>query len=220
MKKLFMCLAIVLCSFIVMDVNAASEGKDIAITNTIVVTDNFFTKAQYVALSGTNNIANIYGEEHIGDDFCSQPEILNAMRVLGYFIFIAKILIPLIIIGFSVFDMFHAVTGGDDKSLKDSAKKLGIRIIIGISVFLVPTILNTILTAVDLSDDVLSDSHICQTCLLKPQECESGVPSDTNPFDEDVFVPGETYETPVNVDDADNGSEETESSSNDEVVVE
>lgn len=131
---------------------------------------------------------------HVGDNFCSDEHVINAMRVLGYFIFVAKILIPLIIIGFSVFDMYHAVLGGDDKSLKESAKKLAIRFLIGFSVFLIPSILNIILTAVDESDDFLSDSHICQICLLKPQECENGVPSDTDLYDKDIFVPSETYD--------------------------
>lgn len=140
---------------------------------------------------------------YVGDSFCTDEHVINAMRVLGYFIFIAKILIPLIIIGFSVFDMYHAVFGGDDNSLKDSAKKLAIRFLIGFSVFLVPSILNIILTAIDEYDDVLSDSHICQVCLLKPQECENGVPSDTNLYDKDIFVPSETYDTDTDEDDED-----------------
>lgn len=150
---------------------------------------------------------------HIGDSFCTDEHVMNAMRVLGYFIFVAKIFVPLIIIGFSVFDMYHAVTGGDDKSLKDSAKKLGFRFLIGFSVFLVPSLLNIVLTAIDQSDEILSDAHICQTCLLKPQDCENGVPSDTNPYDEDIFVPSETYETTEEASSEDEQSDE-------EIVVE
>lgn len=194
------------------------EGnKESVSTNETAATDNFMTEAAYVAANGENNYQTIYDDDaHIGDNFCSQPEIINAMRVLGYFIFIAKIFVPLIIIGFSVFDMFHAVTGGDEKSLKDSAKKLGIRVLIGITIFLVPTILNVVLTAIDQYNDILSDAYICQTCLLKPQECESGVPSDTNPFDTDVFNTG-NYE---GSEDENNDNESNEEDSDEEIVVE
>lgn len=157
---------------------------------------------------------NVFAAEHIGDNFCSQPEVMNSMRVLGYFIFIAKIFVPLIIIGFSVFDMYHAVLGGDDKSLSASAKKLGIRILIGIAIFLIPSILNTILMATDKYGDIKSDSYVCQTCLLRPQECENGVPSNSDDlFDGDIFVPSETY-------DPDSNPEEEENNSEEEIIVE
>lgn len=132
--------------------------------------------------------------EYVGDNFCSQPEVINVMRVIGYFIFVAKIFVPFIIIGFGTFDLYKGVTGGDEKALKDAAKKFGIRTLIGIVIFLIPTVLNIILTAVEGYSAILEDSHICQTCLLKPSKCENGVPADTNPFDEDVFEPMETYD--------------------------
>ncbi len=132
--------------------------------------------------------------EYIGDDFCSQPEIINIMRVIGYFIFAAKIFVPLIIIGFGTFDLYKGVIGGDEKALKESAKKFGIRVLIGIVIFLVPTIINVVLTAVEGYNDTLDEANICQTCLLKPSSCENGVPADTNPFDEDIFVTTEEAE--------------------------
>lgn len=156
---------------------------------------------------------------HVGDSFCTDKNVMNAMRVLGYFIFIAKIFIPLIIIGFSVFDMYRAITGGDDKSLKESAKRLGIRTLIGFIVFLIPSILNVILTSIDAYDDILSDSYVCQTCLLKPQDCENGVPSDTNLYDKDIFVPSETYD-PDNSKDNANNEENNNDTTDEEIIVE
>lgn len=193
------------------------EKKDSVQTDETAATDNFLTEQAYEEAHGSENYEVVYdGSNHIGDNFCSQPEVMNAMRVLGYFIFIAKIFVPLIIIGFSVFDMYHAVLGGDDKSLSASAKKLGIRILIGISIFLVPSILNIILTATDKYGDIKSDSYVCQTCLLRPQECENGVPSDVDIFDNDIFVPSETYDPTTEEDNDD----ETTSEPDEEIVVE
>ena len=124
---------------------------------------------------------------HIGQNFCSQEDVINVMRVMGYFIFIAKIAIPFIIILFGTFDMYKAVTGGDEKSMSSSAKKLGIRMLIGFSVFLLPTILHLILSTLNDYEAISDDANICLTCLLKPSECENGVPADTNPFDDELF---------------------------------
>ncbi|MCX4249204.1 MAG: hypothetical protein OSJ65_05525 [Bacilli bacterium] len=140
----------------------------------------------------------VYAESgHIGQDFCTQKEVMDALRVTGYFLFVARIFIPFIVIALGTFDMFKAVTGGDEKSLTSSAKKLGIRFLIGFSIFILPTIIHVILSALNDYNAISDDANVCQTCLLKPAECEDGVPSDTNPFDDDLFdktVPEEEEE--------------------------
>lgn len=201
------------------------ENKDTVKTDATAATGNFLTEEAYVAAHGSDNYEIVYdGSNHIGDNFCSQPEVMNAMRVLGYFIFIAKIFVPLIIIGFSVFDMYHAVLGGDEKSMGASAKKLGIRILIGICIFLVPSILNIILTATDKYDDIKSDSYVCQTCLLRPQDCENGIPGNSDDlFNGDIFVPSETYDTDSDAsgeDNSDNSADESTDNSDEEIIVE
>lgn len=134
---------------------------------------------------------------HIGQNFCSQKEVIDTMRVIGYFIFIIKIAVPFAVIFFGTLDMYKAVTGGDEKSLMSSAKKLGIRFLIGFLIFLIPTILHIILSMLNDYQAISDDANICQTCLLKPSECEDGVPSDTNPFDEDLFDKEEPTSTVV-----------------------
>lgn len=124
---------------------------------------------------------------HIGQDFCSQEHILNAARVTGYFVLVMRIAVPFIIIFFGSLDIYKAVFGGDEKALSASAKKFGIRLLIGFSVFIIPTILHVILSALHDYEAISDDANICLTCLLKPGNCEDGIPADTNPFDDDLF---------------------------------
>ncbi|MCH5167237.1 MAG: hypothetical protein J1F35_05015 [Erysipelotrichales bacterium] len=124
---------------------------------------------------------------HIGENFCSQDDVIKAVRVTGYFVLAMRIAVPLIIIIFGTFDIYKAVFGGDEKSLSASAKKFGIRFLIGFSVFLLPSILHIILSTLNSYNAISDDANICQTCLLKPSECEDGIPKDTNPFDDDLF---------------------------------
>ena len=143
---------------------------------------------------------------HIGQNFCSQENVMNTMRVVGYFLLLMRIAIPFIVILFGTFDMYKAVIGGDDKSLSSSAKKLGIRFLIGFSVFLIPSIIHLILSSLNDYDAISDDANICQTCLLKPSKCEDGVPTDTNPFDDDLFT-HDDEETEENENDDDDDEE-------------
>lgn len=134
---------------------------------------------------------------HIGQGFCSQKQVMDGMRVAGYFLFVARIFIPFIVIALGTFDMFKAVTGGDEKSMVSSGKKLGIRALIGLSIFLLPAIIHIILSTLNDYNAISDDANICQTCLLKPSECENGAPSDTNPFDDPIFNHDEDTTTPA-----------------------
>lgn len=125
---------------------------------------------------------------HIGDNFCSEEKIINVFRVIGYFIFIARIFVPFIIIIMGSKDLFHAVLGGDEKAVSQSARKFGIRVLIGLCVFFVPSIIHSILSFISGYNAVLDDIKICQTCLLKPFDCENGVPTSPSPIDENIFV--------------------------------
>ena len=124
--------------------------------------------------------------------------------------YILVLLSAFIVIFLGTFDMFKAVTGGDEKSMVTSGKKLGIRALIGLSIFLVPSIIHIVLSTLNDYNAISDDANVCQTCLLKPSSCEDGVPSDINPFDEDIFD-----HTPVEEE-----NEDEEQSGDEEVVVE
>ena len=118
-------------------------------------------------------------EEHVGDNICQEPNVINALRVVGYFIFIGKIIVPFIIIGYGIFDLSKAVTGGDSDKVAKGVKTIGIRVLIGILIFAVPSIINVIL---DISNNLKEEEtgySMCQTCLLDPWACENGEPVET-----------------------------------------
>lgn len=116
--------------------------------------------------------------EHVGDNFCQEPNVINALRVVGYFIFIGKIVIPFIIIGFGIIDLAKAVTGGDSDKVTKGVKTIGIRVLIGILVFALPSIINVILDVGTNLNDGDTGYGTCQTCLLDPWACENGEPTE------------------------------------------
>lgn len=111
--------------------------------------------------------------EYIGDNVCDDSRVRTALRVVGYFIFIAKMLVPIIIIGFGTFDLYKAVINGGSDSISKQAKTLGMRILVGILIFFVPTIVNLVLGQLTAYRAISSDITGCQTCLLDPFNCNT-----------------------------------------------
>lgn len=111
-------------------------------------------------------------ETYIGDGFCEETNVKNALKSVGYFILIAKLIIPFLIVGFGIFDLVKAVTAGEPSDkINKQLKTLGIRVMIGMLVFALPTIVDAILNGVNGLSGEESDYSKCQTCLLKPFDC-------------------------------------------------
>jgi len=107
--------------------------------------------------------------QHIGDGFCDDAGA--ALRFLGYLILYAKILVPFIIILMGTMDIYKAMTSHKDDELKQQLKNFGKRILIGMIIFFLPTLLNVFLLLFGDSVD-LGDFEGCRICLLTPGDCQ------------------------------------------------
>lgn len=108
--------------------------------------------------------------EHVGDNFCSEPGVLKGIRLVGYLLYIAKFAVPLIIIFFGTLDLFKSIQGGEFKAISKQAKVLGMRCILGLAIFLLPSVINWVLNSVT-SDSTGNSS--CYSCLLQPFSCSA-----------------------------------------------
>ena len=89
---------------------------------------------------------------------------------IGRIIQIAKIFIPIIIIGFGVMDLFKAITGSKDDEIKKSFKSLAMRCVAGVCVFFLPAIVSFIFSLVN--DWNESDYNVCIKCIWNVKSCE------------------------------------------------
>ena len=76
--------------------------------------------------------------------FCTNPYVSRTLKFLGLLIAIAKVLVPVIIIGLGFIDLVKIVISGRMEEAKKQGINIGKRIIIGIGIFIIPTILITI----------------------------------------------------------------------------
>ncbi len=106
---------------------------------------------------------------------CQDSNVLKVLKVIGYIIYIAKIVIPLLLIILGSIDFGKAVLSSDDKAMKDAGGTLLRRFIAAVIIFLLPTILNLLLGLVDNIESFDSDGNFknCTNCIFNPTDDSS-----------------------------------------------
>lgn len=106
-------------------------------------------------------------------NFCTKTSAI--WQFIGYALFALKILIPLIIIILGVIDFSKAVVVSDDKSISKASVTLIQRVILGICVFFIPTIVNLVVGLITDIAQIKDEAEGCYTCLLDPTgtECDN-----------------------------------------------
>lgn len=102
------------------------------------------------------------------DDFAGNCEDLApTLAIGGKLIFVAKILLPLIIIVKSTMDLSKVVISGSNSEIPKQAKKIGISLVAGILIFYIPILINSLFNLINgFEDKRTEDSKICSECIL------------------------------------------------------
>ena len=96
-------------------------------------------------------------------DICNQQATSNILYLVGVVVAVIRIAVPLILIVIGMVDLIKAMTSQDDKQIKSATTLLVKRVVIGVVVFLVPTIVGLLMNVVTaVSDD---DYTACTRCV-------------------------------------------------------
>lgn len=76
------------------------------------------------------------------NNFCNEEGVHKTVKFLGYGLYIVKIMVPILLIIFGSIDFGKAIVSSNQDAIQKTSKILIIRIIIGIVIFLLPTIIN------------------------------------------------------------------------------
>ena len=99
------------------------------------------------------------------DNICLDS--VYTVRVIGYLLFIAKILIPIVIIISSTVPFFDAIVKGNDKDLSGAFMKILKKIGAGLIILLLPTIINALME-IFTKKDYSSSFYVCKECMYEP----------------------------------------------------
>ena len=109
-------------------------------------------------------------------NFCDQNGVQKTFQIIGYLLFVAKIIVPLLLIILGTIDFAKATVSSDDKAPRDAVVALIRRIIIAVIIFFIPTILNFLLSLVNGASEAFNDNGFtgCTDCLFDPfGDCEA-----------------------------------------------
>lgn len=135
-----------------------------------------------------DNLLTVLVEGHVGDNFCAEDNVMKAIRVIGYILLIARVAVPIIIIAMGTLDLYKAVMSGGSDTLVKQGKALLFRVVIGILIFVLPSLINWVITS--LSEDPQGNAQ-CFNCLLDPASCPvGGGGTSTGSEEETTTVPG------------------------------
>jgi fumarate reductase subunit D len=99
--------------------------------------------------------------------FCSQT--VAVWQVVGYFLMMFKIVLPIVLIVIGVITFGKAVVSDDEKEIKKGYISLFKKLIVCVVVFFLPQLVTTIFNvAVDDFKDIKPDYDVCKACITSP----------------------------------------------------
>ncbi len=101
---------------------------------------------------------------------CSK--LKDPLKFIGRIVLVVKILIPIIIIALGIVDFFRAIIGSKDDEIKKSARSLLFRIISGVVIFFIPTIVSVVFSFIDDFAHIKGDFDACQKCIFRVNDCK------------------------------------------------
>ena len=105
-------------------------------------------------------------------EFCTK--MAGPLKFVGIVLWIFKIAIPVIIVVMGMIDLGRAVTASKDDEIKKAMKNLMIRLISGVLIFFIPTIIMFVFRIVTEFNSIEEQTgfNVCEACILKPTSDE------------------------------------------------
>lgn len=113
------------------------------------------------------NTFNVYADEYVAQNFCH--DFSKTLQLLSVFLLIIRLCVPIFIIIVGSIDIYKTVTSGKLDDLKKNLLILGKRLIIGLIVFFIPTILRLVINSFGEDN---ADYQICINCIDNPSNCK------------------------------------------------
>ena len=109
-----------------------------------------------------------------GISFCSDTAIV--WQTVGWFLLVFKVVIPILLIILGMIDLGKAVISSDEKAVSKAANSLLKRVIAGVVIFFIPTIVGAIFKMIgNFKTEAKAEYDVCAGCLVSPGNSEKCV---------------------------------------------
>ncbi len=104
------------------------------------------------------------------ETICSKPELRKPLKFIGTLVNLVKIIVPLLIIGLGIVDLYKAVTKSNE--IASSVRHIAIRAIAGVAIFFLPGIVQMLLNWVNEFSNYQNTWCCCTQCILDSNNCD------------------------------------------------
>ncbi len=104
------------------------------------------------------------------ENFCGETGAI--WRLVGNILLVVKIVIPILVIVFGMVDIGKSVVASKPEEISKSFKSFLIRLGAAIVIFFIPNLVGFGIGLANGFNQVEDDYKKCQTCIVKPGECE------------------------------------------------
>ena len=101
----------------------------------------------------------------------TNPQLVASLRLVGIFVSIIKIIVPIILIIMGSIDMTKAVVSKDHDAIQKNLIVFGKRTLAGVLIFLTPTVMLALFHLIDGMDNFDSAYKTCVDCILGDSSC-------------------------------------------------
>ena len=171
-------------------INRASQGEaNFSVSTLYSGTTKSYTYSTSVTkssnLQSTDDVLPSAGDAKVtsgsssstGEDYfqlCSvseNPQLVAGLKLVGIFLTIIKVIVPIILIVMGSLDMSKAVISKDNDAIQKNLLVFLKRAIAGVLIFLAPSIILSIFHMVDGMDNFESPFSTCLKCILGSSQC-------------------------------------------------
>ncbi len=107
-------------------------------------------------------------ETEVSLEICQNNEVKKSLRFVGRLLVVVKIIVPLLLIVFGFVDFGKVVISSDNEASNKAIKRLTMRIITGVVIFILPTIINFVFGLFPKKYHFID----CSECIFKPTSCQ------------------------------------------------
>lgn len=102
---------------------------------------------------------------------CSNENIVKLLKIAAIGLTIVKIVVPVILIIVGMISLFNAFIAEDQGAFSKALSGFVFKLVIGICVFLLPSILTAMIDLINGTNEVKSEFEACSKCLLNYCDC-------------------------------------------------
>ena len=105
-------------------------------------------------------------------NICNELNVIKTIHFIGYIISIVKILVPVLLIIISGYNLFQTLFNNEDKN-KEIIVNIFKKFFIAATIFFIPTIISLFTNLLNNYESFEENFSTCTTCLLSPNNCQS-----------------------------------------------